>query len=249
MTIARLMILVPNDEEEQGNSKSACILPDLILTSPDRMDLEHTLWRFMLEQKLYLAPVQTPQKVLDIGTGTGIWAIEVADELPNASVIGTDLSPVQPHFVPPNLEFQIDNFEHEWTFDDNTFDLIHSRLLCGSVSDYDKLATRALAALKPGGYFEMQDLDPRTYCDDDSMPKDAAFIRWGAMAAECIAKAGRTAPDVEEYAKTLERAGFVNVKAVYLKRPSNTWAKDPKMKRIGVVRALLFLLPITDVEM
>ncbi len=45
---------------------------------------------------LYLAPIVDPKTVLDIGTGTGIWAIEMADQYPDATVIGTDLSPVQP---------------------------------------------------------------------------------------------------------------------------------------------------------
>lgn len=34
--------------------------------------------------------------MLDLGTGTGIWAIDFADEYPSANVIGTDLSPIQP---------------------------------------------------------------------------------------------------------------------------------------------------------
>lgn len=29
-----------------------------------------------LHDELYLAPIKEPQSVLDIGTGTGIWAIE-----------------------------------------------------------------------------------------------------------------------------------------------------------------------------
>lgn len=36
---------------------------------------------------------------LDIGTGTGIWAIDFADEHPETTVIGTDLSPIQPDSV------------------------------------------------------------------------------------------------------------------------------------------------------
>jgi len=28
-----------------------------------------------LENKLYLAPLEKPEKVLDVGTGTGIWAM------------------------------------------------------------------------------------------------------------------------------------------------------------------------------
>jgi hypothetical protein len=39
-------------------------------------DLQHHLWLLMLKEKLYLAPVNIPQRVLDVGTGTGIWAIE-----------------------------------------------------------------------------------------------------------------------------------------------------------------------------
>jgi methylase of polypeptide subunit release factors len=31
----------------------------------------------------------------DVGTGTGIWAIDFADQYNNAEVTGTDLSPIQ----------------------------------------------------------------------------------------------------------------------------------------------------------
>lgn len=51
----------------------------------------------ILESKLHLAPLDKKiQKFLDIGTGTGIWAIDFADEYPSATVIGTDISPIQP---------------------------------------------------------------------------------------------------------------------------------------------------------
>lgn len=50
----------------------------------------------MLDGKLHLAPLESPRKVLDVGAGTGIWAIEFADQFPSTEVIGTDLSPTQP---------------------------------------------------------------------------------------------------------------------------------------------------------
>lgn len=46
--------------------------------------------------KLFFAPLHQPRRVLDVGTGTGIWAIDFADEYPECQVIGIDLSPGQP---------------------------------------------------------------------------------------------------------------------------------------------------------
>lgn len=60
------------------------------------MDLENHLFLLLLDNKLHLAPLLSPQRILDLGTGTGIWAINMADQYPSAEVIGTDLSPVQP---------------------------------------------------------------------------------------------------------------------------------------------------------
>lgn len=65
---------------------------------------------------LYQSPLKDLQggvhRVLDIGTGTGIWALDLgapfllffqarpnkaaADEFPSADVLGVDLSPIQP---------------------------------------------------------------------------------------------------------------------------------------------------------
>jgi cyclopropane fatty-acyl-phospholipid synthase-like methyltransferase len=60
-------------------------------------DLQHQLWLMTLNNKLSLAPLKKePQQVLDLATGTGMWAMEYALEHPTAAVIGSDLSPIQP---------------------------------------------------------------------------------------------------------------------------------------------------------
>lgn len=44
------------------------------------MDLGHHIYSLVLGGKLHVAPLSnTPQRVLDIGTGTGIWAIDFAE--------------------------------------------------------------------------------------------------------------------------------------------------------------------------
>ena len=127
--------LLPNDEPEQ-----------------DRLDFYHHIWRLIIGGDLFSAPIGTnPQRVLDLGTGTGIWSIDFADEFPSALVIGTDLSPIQPTDVPPNCKFYVDDFESEWTFGpDETFDFIHGRALGGCIANYDLLYQRIYDNLKPG---------------------------------------------------------------------------------------------------
>ena len=54
------------------------------------------MMKIVMSNKLHFAPLDKPETILDIGTGTGIWSIEIGDEFPDANVIGTDLSPTQP---------------------------------------------------------------------------------------------------------------------------------------------------------
>ena len=51
----------------------------------------HEIVLLLLRGRLHIAPLQDPQRILDVGTGTGKWAIEMADSYPNCKVIGTDL--------------------------------------------------------------------------------------------------------------------------------------------------------------
>jgi ribosomal protein L11 methylase PrmA len=36
-------------------------------------------WLLLLKGEIIKAPVKNPQKILDLGTGTGIWAIDAAE--------------------------------------------------------------------------------------------------------------------------------------------------------------------------
>jgi cyclopropane fatty-acyl-phospholipid synthase-like methyltransferase len=61
------------------------------------MDLHHEIMILLLQGELHKTPMLVnPQNILDVGTGTGIWAIDMADKYPSAEVLGIDLSPLQP---------------------------------------------------------------------------------------------------------------------------------------------------------
>lgn len=55
--------------------------------------MQHFIFRLALDQRLYLAPLEKDKiyDVLDVGCGTGLWAIDMADDLPQAQVLGFDL--------------------------------------------------------------------------------------------------------------------------------------------------------------
>ena len=70
----------------------------------------------LLDNKLYLAPIDEKcRNVIDLGCGTGIWSMDFADAHPSADVLGVDLSPIQPAWVPPNCRFIVDDCTIEWT--------------------------------------------------------------------------------------------------------------------------------------
>jgi trans-aconitate methyltransferase len=118
--------------------------------------------------------------VLDFGTGTGIWAMDFADEFPMALVTGTDLSPIQPEWVPPNVKFYVDDVESDWieaNTGDNRYDFIHGRSMGGSIKDWAKLYRQAFQSLKPGGWLEVQEYETWLQSDDDPDLGRAPYIK------------------------------------------------------------------------
>lgn len=212
--------LYPNDADER-----------------DRMILQLDCAKRIHNGKLFLSPLQNPEKILDIGTGTGMWAIDVADLFPNAKVIGTDLSPIQPANVPPNVFFEIsDCTEDDWGFKLGSFDLIHTSFMIGSLPSFFDLVMRSKRYLKRGtGWLECMDLDIGPFCDDGTMPPDWPVVQ---LAQYCYEASQSVVPPrpldtTKSIVEWMQRAGYVDVHERIDKVPCNPWPKHPFLKQLG----------------
>ncbi|KAF5724613.1 mRNA 3 end-processing YTH1 [Fusarium mundagurra] len=180
----------------------------------EAMDIIHHFLVLILDGKLHLAPLKDDIKtVLDVGTGTGIWAIDFADEHPQAEVIGTDISPIQPSWVPPNVKFEIEDCTQPWTFSPDSFDFIYMRYLYGSISDWSAIFQEAFRSCKPGGWVESFEASAMLESDDDTVKEGSAMSEWGKFFIEGGKRLGRTFTILDDdlQKKAMEDAGFTDI--------------------------------------
>jgi hypothetical protein len=93
----------------------------------------------------------------------------MADENPQATVTGVDLSPIQPTFTPPNCKFEIDDVTAPWTYRRNSFDFINIRSLYGSIADWPALYSQVYDHLMPGGWLHQLEMSIQFRSDDGWM--------------------------------------------------------------------------------
>lgn len=159
---------------------------------------------------------------------------DFGDLYPNCEVRGTDVSPIQPTWVPPNvflyvrssslthdlsatLESQltrpsdIEDCLQPWTFDPNTFDYVHIRYMVGSIGDWTELFRQAFAACKPGGYLETYEGSAVLDSDDGTLGEYMA--QWGNFFVEGGKKIGKPFTVLADgtQRKAMEEAGFVDI--------------------------------------
>ncbi|KAF8456609.1 S-adenosyl-L-methionine-dependent methyltransferase [Terfezia claveryi] len=204
----------PNDESQQ-----------------DGLDLYHHIFLSLLGGKLYTAPLVNPQKVLDVGTGTGNWALDFAAENPQANVIGIDISPIQPSSVPENCRFEVDDMEEEWTYE-NKLRYIHMRSMSASFTNWSEVLKQAYARRLHWD----QDYGCELFLPNGTRlmeTEEHPLATYMRHVPEAVIMAGRTINSAPIAKQRLIDAGFIDVVEKTAVWPVGNWPKDESLKDIG----------------
>ena len=135
----------------------------------DRLDLQHYLIRHVAQGN-YRAPIRQPRAILDVGTGTGIWAREMAQQFPRARVVGFDIdrTPLERSIevlgpgrqFPPNFSFQLADALQPFPFGNEEFDFVHARFISPFVPipAWPQVVGQMMRVLRQGGAIEIVEL-------------------------------------------------------------------------------------------
>ncbi|KAG9027522.1 hypothetical protein FS837_004247, partial [Tulasnella sp. UAMH 9824] len=202
--------------------------------------------RSMVEALLQTSSDNPNPAILDVGTGSGAWAIEMARQFPNADVVGLDLVPVNAGSQrPSNCRFEIcDANEGLDRYPSGSFNVVHIRLMLQGVKDYHKLFDQIHRMLRPGGVLLVLEaafavFDVNRELIRAETPYDPGFTwyhRLTAMFNKATKARNPSFADVERVDKLLlevENESWENVSVFSFFMPVGPWAPDPVERQTG----------------
>ncbi|KAG8859393.1 hypothetical protein FRB91_008262 [Serendipita sp. 411] len=187
-----------------------------------RHDKQHELLKSALGGHLYPAPelvesvlsnIPNRRKaILDLGSGSGAWCIEMANKFEHADVVGVDLVANASRPTPSNCRFEFDDINLGLSHYYNQFDLVHSRAVVNGIDDFTRYVEDIVGCLRPGGVAILVEGDWRPYREDKITPYPLAGLGgnegswWGRIcfeAFELMKKRGSSIDGGDEVEKGL----------------------------------------------
>ncbi|KAI0191457.1 S-adenosyl-L-methionine-dependent methyltransferase [Xylaria flabelliformis] len=198
---------MPNDEDEQV-----------------RLQLLNQVYLKVFDGDLTTVPLESPTHILDIGTGVGEWAIDMAELYPECEVIGTDISNIFERRVPQNVYWEVDDAELEWERPPNCYDLIHLRDMTGAFADWEAIYRSAFRCLKPGGWIEVLDYDDKKGMHDlfAYFEPESTLYKLAHDLQEASIMSGRSRGIGHLEPRLLVNAGYVDVNLTEYSIPLKT---------------------------
>ncbi|KJA24902.1 hypothetical protein HYPSUDRAFT_453725 [Hypholoma sublateritium FD-334 SS-4] len=180
------------------------------------------------------------QMVLDVGTGTGRWVIEMAQIFPHVHFRGFDIVPIATRYPPRNVQFELHdvNAPGPMRWAAGMFDLVNTRFVDMAVLDYTELAQEAGRLLRPGGmlmsyeWSRLPAFDP-AMGQDPNVHAPASVQFFSAINAALAAR--RVYQLAGHVPAFLASTGlFTDISAREYHVPIGPWPADPALHDIGV---------------
>lgn len=138
---------------------------------------------------------------------------EVAELLPEAQVVATDIVELLRGDRPGNLHFELENIDRPWARPRCSFDLINVRHLLGDIRTHIGLCEKSFHATTPGGTFQLTEICHRYVSAEGAWPDGSAWAEASAVARRLQLRTGRLfVMDRQYLVLCLRKAGFKNIR-------------------------------------
>lgn len=181
----------------------------------------HVLYRTISNH--YLAPLTQASitTILDVGAGTGIWAIDMAALFPQAHIIGVDaaLSSL-PHPLPPTCLFLQANILQGLPFPDQQFTYTHQRLLVAAIPalQWPRVVRELVRVTRPGGWIELLEIGDTI---QNAGPATKRLLTWMTSISKEL---GFEMDILHHLGDLLAQSGCQDVESQDIPVPLGTWA-------------------------
>ncbi|KAI8944152.1 UMTA methyltransferase family protein [Xylaria longipes] len=145
----------------------------------NRVNLMHHIWTKIFGYNIHpRIPTENANlRVADVGTGTGIWLLDVRDNLKGAQLDGFDVSF---DAAPPSQTLPSRVTWRHWDVKENVpgdlagiYDIVHVRFLAWVLlnDEISEVVAKLFSLLKPGGYIQWGEADIETLRFDKTTPQ------------------------------------------------------------------------------
>ncbi|HEU5383360.1 MAG TPA: methyltransferase domain-containing protein [Ktedonobacteraceae bacterium] len=192
----------------------------------------------------YLAPLSPDTRtILDVGSGTGIWVMDMAQQFPDAHILGVDITLTSlPQSLPKTCLFAQADILQGLPFPSCQFDFTHQRLLVGAIPAprWPEVVRELVRVTRPQGWIELLEVGTTVHHAGPATERLLAWVRETSQAQ------GIEMAIVTQLGNFLKHAGCQAVEEQDIPVPLGAWAgRSGEMLKLDAIRVFQAMRPRT----